>query len=327
MVTRGRGLWWVLAVMLAAVGLAAAGCKTTPPEETKPKAEPTGPHAALLKLLPGPQDVSDWQAGGEVKVYGPVRAEGVEALEMDLAADEAVRCRAYAYAKSATKRYTRGAGEILTLRIFEMKNSMEAFGLFSIASTGTQFPLVGLAARMSSTGLAFAKGPYLASMEYRGENDAMPVLMEFSRWIADRILSAGYRPALLENFPLGSAQGERYYLHTFEGLASLPFVPKADPETMKRMLGLGPETDVAIMGYPTAAPGVLNYVFVIRYPSEAEAQAAYTAYEGYLAGSTNPAEQNVALAPAVRMYLAGTFTAEENSVNDRLVQLLSGLGG
>ena len=328
--TRQR-LWCMLAVALVSAALVVSGCKTTPPDEpTVPaKPQPVGPHASLLKLLPGGQDISDWKAEGDAKVFGPVASptDGVEAVETDLGQDAAAY-RAYDFVKSATRKYVRGtAGETVMVRVFEMKSPSEAFGIFSVRASGAQFPLVGLAARMSNASLGFVKGPYYASVEYKGTNDATPVLMEFGRWVADQVSSPGYRPAVLETFPLGSVQGERYYLHKFETLASMPFVPKGDPVTMARMLALSNETDVALMGYPTEKPGVLNYLFVIRYPSDGDASAAFKAYDGYLANSKDPAEQNVAVAPPVGSYLAGTFNAEENSVKDHLAKLLKGLGG
>lgn len=330
MVIGGRRMWHLLAVALLVAAVGAMGCKTTPPEgETgKPKAEPTGPHASLLKLFPGERDLTDWKVGGPVKVFGPVAnpTDAVEALEADVPA-EAALYRSYDYVKSGSRRYTRGQNESVTLRVFEMRNPQEAFGVFSVRTAGTQFPLVGLAARMSSTHLGFVKGSYFVGVEYSGSNDAAPVLTEFGRWVADQVSSPGYRPAILESFPLGSIQGERYYLHTFQQLSALLFVPKSDPALLSRLLSLGPDTDVAIMGYPTATPGATNHLFVIHYASEDAAKAAFAAYEGYLMNSKDPAEQNVTVAPPVRTYLAGTFNAEENSVNDQLAKLLAGLGG
>ncbi|MFO8013019.1 MAG: DUF6599 family protein [Phycisphaerae bacterium] len=331
---RAHAPWWHWTVLVAAVGLLAlAGCKTTPPEEEEgeegaPPA-PAGAHADLIKLLPGAADVTNWKPEGPVQIYGPTAdpQAGVEPLEADLG-DAALQYRAYEYEASAKRTYVRGqAGETMTLRVFQMKTPSEAFGIFSVEAEGDQFPLVGLAARMGMRSLGFVKGSYFVSLTYSGASGASAALMEFGRWVADQITSPGYRPALLETFPLGSVQGERYYLHTFETLASLDFVPKGDPTTMARMLDLGSETDVAIMGYPTTREGVLNHLFVIRYPTSVDASAAYTAYKGYLEGSTNPAEQNVAVAPPVGAYLAGTFNAEENSINDRLAALLDSLGG
>ncbi len=334
MAIRRRRFGQVLAVALAAMMVAAAGCKTTPPEEgekggAEPKPAATGPHAALLKLLPNDADVGDWKTDGEAKVFGPAAdaATGVGAIESDLG-QAAAAYRAYGYVRSVVRHYIRGSGgDRVTVRVFEMKTPSEAFGVFSVSSSGGTFPLVGLAARMSKKALGFVKGPYFASIEYAGISDATPVLMDFGRWAADQITSSSYRPSVLETFPLGSAQGERYYLHRFETLAVLPFLPKGEPETMARMLDLSDETDVAIMGYPTETMGVLNYLFVIRYASAVDASAAYTAYEGYLASSTSAAEQNVAVAPPVGSYVAGTFNAEENSVKDQLARLLAGLGG
>jgi hypothetical protein len=327
--TRAREFWRGAAVALLAIGLAAAGCSTTPSEDQKPKkVEPTGPHAALLKLFPGVGDVTDWKAAGDAKVYGPAPAEGVEPLTADPGAS-GVLVQGYGYTKSATRKYVRGTGaETVTVRIFEMTGPQDAYGVFSVSSSGQQFPNVGLAARMSTSAISFAKGSYFATIEYAGINQASPVLMEFARAIADQIPAPGYRPAILESFPLQSVEGERYYLHTFATLGALPFVPKSDPAGMARALALGPTTDVAVMGYPTGKPGTFNYLFVIHYMNDADAQAAYKAYfESYLAQSTNRAEHNTAVAPPVHGYLAGTFNAEENSVNDQLAKLLAGLGG
>lgn len=326
----GRRVWQVLAVGCLAA-LLAAGCKTTPPEEEAPpeEVEPQGPHATLLMLFPGAQDVADWKPAGEVEIFGPTAslAEGVKAIASDTG-ERAALCGEYGYVKSGKRSYQRGAaGEAVTLRVFEMESPSEAFGLFSVGSRGTQFPLVGLAARMNDRALGFVKGPYFVWIEHEGAAGATSALMDLARVVAGGIASDGYRPSILESFPLGSVQGERYYLHTFDTLARLEFVPKGDPGTLARVLDLGPETDVAVMGYPTARAEVLNHVFVIRYPSAEDATAAYNGYKRYLDTSADPAEQNAIVVPPVHSYVAGTFNAEENSIRDRLADLLEGLGG
>ncbi|MBM4020613.1 MAG: hypothetical protein FJ288_20225 [Planctomycetes bacterium] len=315
---------------LAVLGL--AGCSPAPPEEgakPKPKVEPTGPHASLLRLFPNVGDVSDWKAQGDARVYGPVAnpAEGVEAVEADLPAGAAT-LKGYGYAKSATRKYARGQAETVTLRVFEMKVPQDAFGVFSVSASGTTFPNIGLAARMSTNTLWLVKGSYVATVDYSGTMDPTPVLMDFGRWVADQVSSAGYRPAILDNFPLKSLEGERYYLHAFATLAMLPFVPRGDAQAMARALALSPDTEMAVMGYQSSRPGAPNYLFLVRYPTEADAQAAYKMYvESYLAQSTYPPEQNIAVAPPVQSYLAGTFNAEENSLSDQLAKLLAALGG
>ncbi len=336
MTMQSTPFWRRLGLVMLAAGLVAlGGCKTTPPEEGEPEEgeEPapavTGPYADLVKLLPGAADMTNWTPEGDVQVFAPSADPdtGVAALESDLG-QAASAFRAYEYVASAKRTYVRGqTGQTVTLRVVKMKTPSEAFGLFSVRADGDQYPMVGLRARMDRGSLGFVKGSYFVMVEYKGSGDGTSALMEFGRWVADQIPSPGYGPALLETFPLGAVQGERYYLHRFETLASLPFVPTGDPTTMARMLDLGAETDVAIMGYPTTREGVTNHLFVIRYPTSVDASAAYTAYKGYLDKSTNPAEQNVAVAPPVGTYLAGTFNAEENSINDRLARLLDNLGG
>jgi len=336
MTTQSTPFWRLLGLVMLAAGLVAlGGCKTTPPEEGEgeegegPTPAVTGPYADLVKLLPGAADVTNWTPEGEVQVCGPVADPdtGVVALESDLG-QGASAFRAYEYVASAKRTYVRGqAGETMTLRVVKMKTPSEAFGIFSVQADGDQYPMVGLRARMDRRSLGFVKGSYFIMLEYGGAGDGTSALMEFGRWVADQIPSPGYGPALLETFPLGAVQGERYYLHRFETLASLPFVPKGDPTTMARMLDLRSDTDVGITGYPTTREGVLNYLFVIKYPTSVDASAAYTAYKGYLDKSATPDERNVAVAPPVGAYLAGTFNAEENSINDRLARLLDSLGG
>jgi hypothetical protein len=321
----------LLVIGFSAVGLVLAGCKTTPPEEGgAPPPEPAGPHAALLKLFPRAQEVADWKPAGAIKVYGPEAqpAEEVEPLSADIGS-RALLVQAYDYAKSATAFYKRAEeGEGLTLRIFEMKSPAEAFGLFSVQVRGTQFPLIGLGGgRMAGKTLGFVKDRYFVLLEYTGLREATPVLLLFGHSVEDRVPSRGYLPAILQNFPPGSLDGEHYFLHTYATLATLPFVPNSDPERLERSLGLSRATEMAVLGYPTSRAGVTNYLFAIKYPTEAEATSAGLQYKAYLDASTDPAEKNVAVAAVGVSYLVGTFNAEENSVRDRLADLVANLGG
>jgi hypothetical protein len=319
---------WV--VVLAASALVAAGCKSAPDDGKKGAA--TGPHASVLRLFPSAAgEVSDWKAEGEARVFGPIQnaAEGIEDLQQDLG-PAAATFQGYGYIKSAIQTYGRGqGGEKVVVRVFEMKTQAEAFGVYSVSATGSQFPdNLGLAARMNANKLAFAAGPYFVTVEYRGTNDPTNVLMEFGRWIAQQIGSAGNKPTLLQRFPTGAKEGEMYYLHTFQTLAMLPFFPtKGNTADIARKLDLSMDTDVAIVGYPTARPGFLNYLFVIQYPSETQARTANNNYNlGYLHASTNPAEKLIAMNDsAIQAYLAGTLNAMENSDNDRLAELLKTL--
>jgi hypothetical protein len=274
--------------------------------------------------------VADWEPTGPVEVYGPqARPEdGVAPLRSDL--DQgALLFRGYEYVKSGTLAYTRAEpGETVTLRVFVMGTPSEAFGIFSVRSRGTQFPVVGTAGgsatatRMTAETLAFVKDRYFVQVAYDGPHDAKYVLLEFGNHVADRIAQQGFLPTILQNFPPGANDGQHYYLHRFETLASLPFFPISDPERLARLLGLAPDTDLAIMGYPTERVGVTNYLFAIKYPTGPDAEAACKMYKGYLDTSTSPAEKNIALTVAGNRYVVGTLNAEENSVQDRLAELV-----
>jgi len=324
----------VTAVVLLAAALGLGGCKTTPPEETpKPRQEPTGPNAALLRLFPGAQDVSDWKPDGDAKVYAAAGTpeEGTQPLEA-YAGPDASLLKGYDTVKVGVRKYARGgAGEALMLYVFEMKGPSEAFGLFSVTATWPrpQFPEVGqaLAARMSGSDLGFVKGTYFVLAQVVGATEPTTALTEFMRWITEKITSAGYRPSVLQMFPMGSIEGDRYYLHTFDTLATLPFFPNTDRRALAQALDLGPQTDVAILGYRTETPDVTNYLFLVLYPNDATATAAYTAFVAYLDNSTSPADKNIAVAPPVGRYMAGTLNAEENSVQDQLAKLVKNLAG
>ncbi len=326
--------------LLVALAAVLAGCKTTPPEEggdgpdgppTVPTEEPTGPHAALVKLFPRARDIADWKLADAVQVFGPVArpAEGVEPLSADVGSEGAAQYQAYEYRRSGTASYTRAqAGEKLDMRIFEMGSPTEAFGIFSIRARGTQFPTIGLAARMTSRTLGFVKGNMFVLLEYTGLREPKPILFEFADYVADRVRETGLKPMIVQNFPAGHVQGEVYYLHTFQTLAILPFWPKTNPADLARALNLGPETSVALVGYPTTQPGEMNYLFAILYPTAADAQSAEARYQAYLdlAAPMSPAEANVAITTAGRSYLVGTLNAEENSIDDRLGRLVDKLG-
>jgi hypothetical protein len=331
--THVLGSWRRLSVAVVVLALAVAGCKSAP-DEGKKRVEPAGPHASVLKLFPSVGDVTDWKAVGGAKIFGPAAdaAENIEPLEVDLAAG-AAPFRNYGYLKSATRKYARGqGGESVTVRVFEMKNSGEAFGVFSVASSGTPVKDLNkvLAAKMSGTALGFAKGPFYVTVDYSGTNAADKVLTEFGGWIAGEIGQEGNLPSVFRTFPIGSEEGQMYFLHTFAALKSLSFFPKGDAARLEQVLKLTPETDVAIVGYPTSRPGVLNYVFAIYYPKEADAVSQCEQYYKYLLGTTNAAEKNVAInqTPIFR-YIVGTLNAEENAAggpaNDILMKLIQTL--
>jgi len=320
-----RRFAWTLVVGLTGAMLA-GGCGTTPPEETTPpKAATPGPHDALLKLFPKSDAVAGWRTEGAVKVYGPSfnAADAVEPIQADLPTDYA-QFLAYNYRKSGTCRYLSAQGDAVTLRIFTMESPSEAFGIFSVRAKGTPAMAPGLVARTGPGALHFVKGDCYVWLAYTGSQAGEAILRDLGTRVADTIASMGYLPSILSSFPKGAVRGEQYYLHTFETWSSLPFVPLGDRATVKRLLALGPGTDVTVVGYPTDTLGKLNYIVAIRYGSRAEAEAAATAYGEYLDASLDPAEQNTAVA-AKGQHLVGTFNAEENSVNDRLRDLLAEL--
>jgi hypothetical protein len=317
------GSWRMAVLALAVAGMAtamaAAGFGKTPTDDKGKRPEATGPHAAVIRLFPVGSEVTDWKASGDTKIYGQTAdvANGVESIDAE--GPEAALVRGYEFVKLGTRKYVRGAtaaGETVTMRVFEMKTSAEAFGLYSLRAVGTQFPTVdkALEARMSDKSLGFIKNQFFVLLQYTGPNNATGALMEFGNAIANLIDKPGYLPTLVDRMPSDSLQGQRYFLHQAETLLAVPCVPKTDIAMMGQLLALKADTSVAIAVYAGEKPGENNSIFVIQYPTEADATAAYKAYDGHLQQSKNAADQNIAIAPPVRTYLAGTFNAEEDSV-------------
>jgi len=324
MTTVRQRLTWAMMVGLAGA-LLAAGCSTTPPEEQAPPKEVAGPHDALLKLFPASEAVAGWHTEGPVKVYGPPfnAAAAVEPIQADLPNAYAPFLE-FGYRKSGTCRYLSAQGDAATLRIFVMDSPSEAFGIFSVQAKGSMALSPGRVARVAPGVLQFVKGDCYVWLTYTGAPAGETILLDLGTRVATAIASEGYSPSIFMSFPKSAKQGEQYYFHTFETWSSLPFVPVADRAVVKRLLNLGPSTDVAIVGYPTDVSEKTNYLFAIRYGTRGDAEAAADGYTKYLDESLDPAEQNTAV--AVRgQYLIGTFNAEANSLDDRLRDLSSEL--
>lgn len=331
--------WLLLACIVAALAALPTGCKTTPPGEedgeettdtTPPK--PTGPYADLEVLFPAKGVIEDWERPDSVRLYLPSTrtaletSETVELLSAGLGL-KATIFESYAYRAGGAVTYERpieGEDEIVSVWIHEMADAEDAFGIFSVAAVGDEFPDIGLLARQTSNTLGFVKGPYFVDVAYSGTGDPAPILAAFAEWIADRIEEPGAKPAILSQFPEGAKPGEIYYLHKFEVLDALPFVPKADPDAVEVVLGLGDDTEMAIVGYP-AGDTAINRVFVIKYADQADANVAYRRYTDYLDNSEDPAEQKIIVSSPVGAYLVGSFNAEEDSIQLKIPQILAAL--
>lgn len=321
--------WLIACLALAFV----AGCDTTPDDTdqpTPPDKADAGPHKALLEKLPANGEIGEWKRSDAPAVYAvnadPDRElKPIRASQLDADARELVK--GFDLVKFAHLTYDRGkTQERMDVRIFQMGTTSDAFGLYSVARVGGTSQSIGLDGRMNNEGqLRFVKGPYCVWIKYTRLAGADDMVVEFGNAVAEAIDELGTTPRVLNRFPFTSLKQERYYFHTFEPMRQLRFVPATNPEEMARALDLGPATNVALVWYPTTTPGERNYVFAIEYLSAAEAQSARSSYQSYLDNSPAPEDKNVAIAVAARRYLVGTFNAEENSLDDRLRDLIDNL--
>jgi hypothetical protein len=87
-----------------------------------------------------------------------------------------------------------------------------------------------------------------------------------------------------------------------------------DAARVSELLGLDRRTLMCIGSYPVREAKRPDVVWFIRYPSEAAALEAYARYSAFLANPPDKSWDSTSLLRPRGLYLAGTWTAEEESL-------------
>ena len=168
----------------------------------------------------------------------------------------------------------------ITVEVYWMKTSQDAFGLFSLEQEADNPPeadtarrgetlQIGDRANYGSGLLKFWKGNYFGRiMDLRGDDRSKEVILELGRKIASKIDKKGKLPELLSRLPAeGLIPNSERFFHKKIVLNNLYFL------STENLLNLSEKTSAVMADYTL---GKMNLkLLLISYPDSAEAKSAF----------------------------------------------------
>ncbi len=253
----------------AVLGLCLAGCTLVAgcTSAAGPPAIELSPHPplAITALVPPSQVVPGWSMDEEVREY-----PGRKLFDFIDGAGEVHMT--YNFVTAATADYVNEKDQYVTVSIFQVATSKDAYGLNSYYSPRRGRPVeVGQDGKNIRGNYLFWKGPYYVSVEGDHLPEPDPAKEAFARWVAGRIPEEGSPPDLLALLPReGCKTDPPVFLHKPLILSGLSFQAVAiEPDA----LGLNERCDMVVASYEGRFA-----LSVTRYPEEASAQSALEAY-------------------------------------------------
>jgi hypothetical protein len=213
---------------------------------------------ALIALLPA--EVRGWTAEDSDRVYA---GEGI--FEYIDGAGEVYR--AYNYQKLVARRYKKAAVADITVDLFDMGSSPDAFGVFTHDLEGEPWP-VGQDGLYKNGLLQFWRDRYFVSIYAEAEtSETRAAVADLGKRIAEAIGADGPRPDLLDRLPADFRSGGAVrYLHSPVILNYHFFVSRENV----LQLDLKAEAVLAAKGEKNAK----RFLLLIRYPAPEKAEAA-----------------------------------------------------
>jgi len=244
----GAALWVALALaLLFASGWAAS---------------PAWPGQQSIAQIVGRVHVPGWTPAG-----APRLLTGDAIFEyMDGAGEIPKAC---GYRALLVRRYAHPSLGHLTLELYDMGSSSDAFGLYSMKRTPTShFVQLDHRAALDQGQLVFWKGPYAAILYFEApQQRADAHLLAFARALSRAISQRGAPPDLLRYLPRrGYVQNSARFFRGKAALDIIHFVPED-------IFGLRTGAEMVVGTYSTP-PGI---ILVARYPDGQAAQRALRA--------------------------------------------------
>lgn len=235
--------------------------------------------ASCLAVVPSPnsyaQDLASLAAAVPRQVGG-FAAEGPDATYdrktiFDYIDGGAEVYLAYDMRGCLSRRYAAPGEPAVVLDLFDMGTPPEAFGAFTLDRDGEPLK-VGEDGLSREGWIRFWKGRFFVSIYAERETaGARETALRLARAIEAGITEKGERPKILERLPQGGLQKQSIrYLHSHILLET--HAPLSD----ENVLGLGPETEVALASY--VRDGKRARLLLVSYPDEARAAAARKRY-------------------------------------------------
>jgi hypothetical protein len=222
-----------------------------------------------------PAKVGAWTASGKDAVYD-------RKTLYDYLDGGAEVYLAFDLRRTFVRKYAGPGGKEISLDIYDMGTSAEAFGIFSC---DREDPAAGIG-QDSEQGpglLRFRQGRYFVALTSPDEgNEIGPAMAEIARAVLPHLGPAGPTPDLLGLLPASGLKTDRTsYFHADIHLSNRFFVAS------ENILGLGKTTECVFAEYGTGKEGNGN-LLIVAYPDAEQAQSALRSFlAGYLPEGRN----------------------------------------
>jgi hypothetical protein len=247
-----RGAGWRLRLLIPLLGLS---CAHLPPSPAAPGKER---EVSLRELLPA-------EAGGRALLDSATAYDEKTIFRyMDGAAEVYL---SFDFRSLLVARYPGPDGDTLTVELYDMGSSTEAFGIFSRNRSGEDRG-IGQGSEYRSGYLLFWKDRVLGTVWTSVETErSREGVLDLGRAIAKRIPKEGPLPDILGLLPTANRDPRSVrYFHKHTDLNEHYFLSDDN------ILGLGTDTEAALASY--AFPPAEPLLLVVRYPDEARAASA-----------------------------------------------------
>ncbi len=187
--------------------------------------------------------------------------------------------RSYAFREVVVARYTRPGSPAITVELFDMGTTEDAYGVFSYAREQEESGIGGGFEHKGRVLCFWQDRFYVCVAAEQRSADSETVVQELARAIARRLPAAVSRPAIVGLLPSEGfiADSDRFF-HLHQSLNYHYYLAR------ENVLNLTSETDAVLARY---APGS-TYVLIVRYGSEADAARGHSSFrEQYLQHSTH----------------------------------------
>jgi hypothetical protein len=213
-----------------------------------------------------PTTIDEW-----VKQEAPVSYDRETIFDYINGAGEVYR--SYAFDHVVVDRYEAPGGRSVNVEIFDMGNPQDAYGVFSYSRENEEEG-IGAGFERKGSVLCFWQNRFFVCVaDEQRSADAQESLIQVATGISAALPPEGRRPALMSVLPAeGLIPFSDRFFHTHQSLNYHYYLAR------ENLLGLGPETDVALARYDAGA----GYLLLIAYEGESEASRASAAFSDHL---------------------------------------------
>ncbi|MDQ1352269.1 MAG: hypothetical protein QG657_2575 [Acidobacteriota bacterium] len=194
----------------------------------------------------------------------------------------------YNFKQALAQKYTKGESNEITVDVFDMENSYNAFGVFAHSSETPDD-----AANRTGQGSEYAGGLltfwkdkfYVSILAYPETEEKKRLVLKLGQALAGAVSTEGPLPPIISLLPTENLvpASVRYFYH-YIWLNSYYFISDQD------ILYIDQNTQAALAKYNEA--GEKFFVLLVTYPAEEKAGAAYKNFlNNYLAGAKDNVKQ------------------------------------